>query len=138
MKITKTLISLYIIFTIIVIFVFYLEFSKNDNEDNNKYIAKCGTQPITIIPIIFNNTTKNFEFEIGPILDIDGNPIECGNVSIKFNETMFYNLTNLKGYAKICIPKYLNLTSEFNIKKEVLVTSEGYEDLKFVIYLKYP
>ena len=131
-KISKTLVILYIFLTIIVIIAFYQKFYINDVEDNNnKNVIICGTQPTPLIPIIFNNLTKNYEIFLGPVIGNEKEPLENVNVSIEFNRTIFYNLTNQDGFVTLHIPEKSIPINEFNTNKTVTLRAEGYEEMKF-------
>jgi hypothetical protein len=103
-----------------------------------KRVDICGGVWEFNAQVYYNNSTRNFEISIGPIMDSNGNPMEKVYVSIEFNGTIFYNITNSMGFTKIIIPEKSVSIEELNTEKTVICKAEGYEDLIFDINLKYP
>ena len=134
---SKGLILLYVIFIIIVIFVFYLEFSKDDNEDSKEKRRGPCLPIIDNVPVSYNNLSKSYEFIIGPIKNQEGKPMKNVNISLEFNGTIYSNLTNIMGNAKIIIPENSISIEEFNKNKNVIGKLGGYYDIEFKIYLQY-
>ena len=132
-----------IIFSLLIIFIaillaiiFALEIFNNIEREKN--VRTCNGPVNVNVPMIYNNSSNNYEIILGPIKDEDGYPLNDANVTIEVNNCIFYNITNPEGYTTIYIPA-TNLPKNIsNIWVKVILNAEGYEEIKFDANLIYP
>jgi hypothetical protein len=119
------------IFLIIVIIIFSglaIIISNDEKKDYHPHRNYEFGGPF--VYVFLNNDTNNYEVTIGPIGNGNG-PVENINVSITVDELLYYDYTNVEGYATIHIPSdnVENIIGTYQVD----LTAEGYDDQSFDI-----